>query len=153
MRRDGRCRIRDVAQVGLVILVQRSGDANDDGIHLGQTRIVRGRFESLPAGLLNLTGQDADDVGTALGQSGYFALIDVEASDPKPFLCVQQGEGQTYVAETNDGDPRLTLFNLPFQLRNRTRREWRSRHLKNLFHFYDFTTLATLAPSWAADAY
>ena len=66
VRRDGFGRVRDVAEVGLVILVQRGRDADDDGVHLGQLGIVRGGFEALGAGLLNFAGQDADNVGTAL---------------------------------------------------------------------------------------
>ena len=40
MRRNRLGRIRDVAQVGLVVFVQRRGDTDDDGIHLAQARIV-----------------------------------------------------------------------------------------------------------------
>ena len=51
-----------------------------------------------------------------------FALIDVEAGDPKLLLGVKQGERQTDVAQADNGNARLTLFNLVFQLRNRTGR-------------------------------
>ena len=81
VRRNGFGGVGDVAEVGFVILVQRGGDADDDGVHLGQPGIVRGGFEALGAGLLNFAGQDADDVGTALGQGRDLALIDIEAGD------------------------------------------------------------------------
>jgi len=51
------------------------------------------------AGLLDLAGQDADNIRSALGQGGDFALIDVETGNPKLLLGVQQGEGQTDVAQ------------------------------------------------------
>ena len=120
MRSNGLRRVRDVAQVGFVILVQRRRDADDDGIHLGQARIVRRRLEALGAGLLNLARQDADDVGPALGQGRHLALVDIEAGHPKLLLGVEQGQGQADVAQADDGDARLPLFDLAFQLSNRT---------------------------------
>src|SRR6476659_3051666 len=123
MRRDSSRSIGDIAQVGLVILIQRGGNANDDGVHFGQTRVVRSCLETLGASLLNLTGQNADDVGTALHQGADFALVDVETGHAKLLLGVKQGERQTYVAQANNGNPRLTLFNLVFQLSNRTGRK------------------------------
>ena len=112
VRRDGLGGVRDVAEVGFVILIQRRRDADDDGVHLGQAGIVRGGFEALGAGLLNFAGQDADDVGAALGQSRDLALINIEAGDPELLLGIQQGQGQTDVAEADNGDSRLTSFNL-----------------------------------------
>ncbi len=37
MGRDGMSRVGDVAQVGLVVFVERSGDADDDGVHVGRS--------------------------------------------------------------------------------------------------------------------
>jgi hypothetical protein len=37
------CSISDEAEIGFVIFVQRGGHADDDGVHLGDLRIVRGR--------------------------------------------------------------------------------------------------------------
>ena len=133
-------RIRDVAQVRLVILIQRRGHANDDGIHLRQARVVRGRFEPFGAGLLNLIRQDAHDVGSALHQRAHFALIDVEARDPKLLFGVQQRQRQTHIPQADNGNPRLPLLNLVFQLRYRTAADWRNRHLEICLALGNFIT-------------
>ena len=43
VRRDGLGGGDDVAHVGLAMLVQRRGDADDDGVHLCDLRVVAGR--------------------------------------------------------------------------------------------------------------
>ena len=67
----GRYRLRrvgDIAEVGFVICIQRSGDADDNGVRLCEPGIVGGGFESLGACFLNLSGRDAKNVGSALSQ-------------------------------------------------------------------------------------
>ena len=78
----------DVAQVGFVIFVERGWDANDDRIHLGQTRIVRGRAETLGFRRLNLIRRDADNVGAALIQRRNLAGVDVETGNREPLVAV-----------------------------------------------------------------
>jgi hypothetical protein len=80
--------------------------------------------------LLNLIRQDAHYVGSPLHQRAHFALINVEARDPKLLFGVQQRQGQTHIPQADDGNPRLPLFNLVFQLRYRTAADWRNRHLE-----------------------
>ena len=94
MRRNGLGRVRDVAQVGLVILIERSGNADDDGIHLCQAGVVRGGFEALGAGLLNFAGQDADNVGATLGQGRDLARINIEARHPHLLLGKSRARGR-----------------------------------------------------------
>ena len=88
MRGDGVGGVGDVAEVGLVVLVQRSGDADDDGVHGRELRVVGGRGEAVGFGGLDLFGGDAVDVRTALGQRIDFARIDVEAGHLKVLLAV-----------------------------------------------------------------
>ncbi len=119
-----------------MILVERSGDADDDGIHFSQASVVRGGFEALGAGVLNFAGQDADNVGAALGEGRDLALVNIEAGHPHLLLGKQQGEGQADVAQTDNGDARLTSFNLGFQFRNSgSGGDWRSCHLGHGFRF------------------
>ena len=136
VRRNGLGRVRNVAEVGLVILIERRGDADDDGVHLFQAGVVRGGFEALGAGVLNFAGQDADNVSAALGQGRNLALINIEARHPQLLLGKQQGEGQTDVAQTDNGYSRLTPFDLGFQFRNSGGGGyWRSCHLGHGFRF------------------
>src|SRR4029077_6087214 len=95
-------RVGDVAQVGLVILVQRGRHTNDDGVHLRQPGKVRSGFESALAGLPNSAGKDADNVGAALRQSSYLALIDIETRDPEFLLRIKQGKRQADIAEADN---------------------------------------------------
>ena len=72
----------DVAQVGLVVLVQRSGNADDDGVHLGDVGVVGGGAEALacaPPGS-RLAGM-RHDVGAAGVERVHLAGVDVEAGD------------------------------------------------------------------------
>ncbi len=119
-----------------MILIERSGNADDDGIHLFQAGVIRGGFEALGAGVLNFAGQDADNVSATLGEGGNFALINIEAGHAHLLLGKQQGEGQTDVAQTDNGDARLTFFNPGFEFRNSGGGGyWRSCHLGNGFRF------------------
>ena len=93
MRRNGLGRVRNVAEVGFVILIQRRGNANDDGIHVSQAGIVRGGLEALGAGLLNFAGQNTRNVSLALGQSRNLALINIETRYSQLLLCKKQPEG------------------------------------------------------------
>ena len=111
MGSDGVGGVGDVAEVGLVIFVQRSGDADDDGVHRGELRVVGGRGEALCFGGLNLFRSDAVDVGTALGQRIDFAGIDVEAGHLKFLLAVQQSQRKADVAQADDADAGLALLN------------------------------------------
>ena len=120
-----------------MILIERRGDADDDGIHLFQAGVVRSGFEALGAGVLNFAGQDADNVGATLGQGRDLALINIEARHPHLLLGKQQGEGQADVAQTDNGDSRLTSFNFGFQIRNSGGGGYwrRSCHLRHGFRF------------------
>ena len=107
MRRDGMRGIGDVAQVRFVILVQRSGDADDDRVHLADLRIIRRRLEAVGLGGGDLLGRDAENISPAVVERVDLALIDVEAGDRKLLLAVEQGERKPDVAEADDPDARL----------------------------------------------
>ena len=87
MRRDSLCRQFDVTQIGLAILVQRRGDANNDGIRLRQLRVVRGRAETALAGRLYLGRGNVVDVGGAAVQLLHFAGVNVKTGDRKFFFA------------------------------------------------------------------
>ena len=120
--------VGDVAEIGLVILVQRSWDADDNCIHRAELRIVSSRTESVFLGRLNFFCGDTVDVGPALGKSVYLAGVDIEARYLKPLIAVEQGQGKTDVAKADDSDARLTLLNFSFELVKRSVRSRVSRH-------------------------
>ncbi len=82
----GRNRLRglaNVAEIGLVMFVQRRGDADDDGVHTRDVGVVGGGGETIGARGLNIGGSDAIDVGAARLKHVHFLLVDVEASHGK----------------------------------------------------------------------
>ncbi len=112
MGREGVCSIGDEAEVGFVILVERSGDADDDGVHRIQAGVVGSGGEALLLGSPDFFDGDAVDIGFAPGEDVDFARIDVEAGDFKLLFAEQQGERQSHVAEADDADARLALLDL-----------------------------------------
>ncbi len=94
MGRKGVCSIGNEAEVRFVILVERSGDADDDGVHLIHAGVVGGGGKALRVGSPDFLCADAVDVRSALGESVDLALIDVEAGDLKLLFAEQQGQGQ-----------------------------------------------------------
>src|ERR1700722_17426704 len=127
VRRNGVCSISDEAEIRFVIFVQRSGDADDDGVHFGDLRVVRGRGKALRLRRLDFFGGDAIDVGSALGEGIDFALVNVEARHLELLLAVKQRERKSDIAHSNDANQGLALLNLVFQLFHRGIRG-RSRH-------------------------
>ncbi len=114
--RDGVSGVGDVAEVGLVILVERRGDADDDRIHGGDLRIVGRGFKAVRFGRRDLRRRDAENVGAAAGQGVDFSLIDIETGDGKFLLAVEQGQRQSDVAEADDSDPCLAGIDAAFQV-------------------------------------
>src|SRR5277367_4270213 len=112
MRSDGLCRVCNKTQIWLVILVERGGDADNDGVHLSQARILRGGLESTFLGRLNIGRRNAKNVRASLVQSRDLTDIDIKTGDGEFLFGVEQSQRQTYVAESDDGDTRLFLLNL-----------------------------------------
>ena len=104
MGRDGLDGAGDVAEVGLVILVERGGDADDDGVHLSDLRIIRGGAETGFLRLLDGFWEDADDVGAASVEGVDLFLGDVEAGDAEAFVAEEQGQRKADVAHADDAD-------------------------------------------------
>ena len=116
MGRHGMGGVGDVAEVGLVIFVERGGDADDDRIHGGDLRIVGRGFEAVRFGRRDLLGRDAENVGAAVVEGIDFSLIDIETGDGKFLLAVEQSQRQSDVAEADDSDPSLARINAAFQV-------------------------------------
>ncbi len=108
--------VGDVAEIGLVIFVERRGDADDDRIHGGDLRIVGRGFEAVRFGRRDLRGRDAENVGAAVRKGIDFSLIDIETGDGKFLLAVEQGQRQSDVAQADDSDPSLARINAAFQI-------------------------------------
>src|SRR5215831_4272913 len=107
----------DVAEIRLVVFIERGGDADDNGVHFFQLGIIGGSGKTLLAGLLNFGGSNAENVRTAAVQRGDFALVDVEAGDREAAFAIKQRQREANVAEADNGHPRLALLNLGLQFR------------------------------------
>ena len=111
VRRDGLHGAGDVAQIGLVILVERRGHADDDGIHAGRFRSSRLWRESrISAPAESASGKNAHDVGAAGIQCADLSLLDVEPGDLKALAAEEQRQWQADVAHSDDADACLREF-------------------------------------------
>src|SRR5208282_5730636 len=108
--------VGDVAEIGLVIFVERRGDADDDRIHGGDLRIVGRGFEAVRLGRRDFLRSDAENVGAAVSQGIDFSLIDIKTCDGKLLLAVEQCQRQSNVAEADDADLSLARSNAAFQI-------------------------------------
>ena len=102
--------IGDEAEVGFMVWIERGGNANDDGVHLLDLRVVGGGGKALRLGRLNFFRADAVDVGFALRQSIDLALVDIEAGDGKFLFGKQQGQRQSHITQADDSDACLALL-------------------------------------------
>lgn len=93
-----------------MVLVQRSGDANDDGVHLGDIAVVRGGAKAFGLGLLDACRADADDVAAAGVEGFYFFCGDIEAGDAEAFVGKEEGKREAYVAHADDTDAGFAGF-------------------------------------------
>ena len=96
----------DVAQVGLVMLGERGGHADDHRVHVANGGEFRRGAEAGTLGFGNLCSGDAHDIGAGGVQRVDLAAIDVEARDGKALLGKQQGEREPDVAHPDDADLR-----------------------------------------------
>ena len=115
VRRDRLHGSGHVAQIRLVVLVQRRGHANDDGIHAGDLRVIGGGAEPGLLGLLNLGRKNAHDVGSAGIQGADFIGGDVEAGDAEALVAEQQRQGQADIAHAHNADACLPGFDALLQ--------------------------------------
>src|ERR1035437_10089310 len=92
---------RDVAEVRLVVLVQRSGNTDDDGVHARDVGVIGGRGEALGARRLDLGGRNPVDVGPAGLKHVDLPLVDVEAGDGELLFAEQQRQRQADIAHSN----------------------------------------------------
>ena len=104
--------VGNVAEIGLVVLIERSGHANDDSVHLLDVRVIGGGGKTFGLRLLDFLRGDAVDVGFAFGQGIDLALINVEAGDGKFLVGEQQGQRQSYIAQADNSYTGLALLDL-----------------------------------------
>ena len=102
-----------------MVLIERGGNANDDGVHFLDVRIVGGGGKAMGLGRLNFFRADAVDIRLALRQSLDFALVDIETGHNELLLAEQKRKRKSDVAEADDSDPRLALFNGRLKLSGR----------------------------------
>ena len=109
------CGVRDEAQIGFVIFIQRSRNTNNDRVHLRQLGIVGGRrkpFLSPPGSPL----ARCVDVGPALGERLNLTRIDVKTSHAKFLLAVKQRQRQSDISQSDNADTGFALLNFVLEL-------------------------------------
>ncbi len=110
VRRNGLDRAGHIAQVGLVVLVERRGHADDHRIHGVNLGVVGRGAEARLLRFNNGLGQNAHDVGPARVERGHLIGRDVEAGDAETFAGKQQRQRQSHIAHAHDPDAGLAGF-------------------------------------------
>ncbi len=119
VRRDGGDRSGHIAQVGLVVFVQRRGHADDDRVHPRDLRVVGGGAEAGLLRLLNLGGKNAHDVGAAGVEFGHLVRRDVEARYLEAFAAEQQRQRQSDIPHPDDSDAGFAGFDFLLEVGKR----------------------------------
>jgi hypothetical protein len=122
-------RVRDVAQIGLVVLVQRRRHANNYRVHRRDLRIIGRRLEPVRFGRRDFFRRDAENISPAAGQRIHLALIDVEPGHGKLLLAIEQRQRQANVAQSDDADPGLARADARFQVGKQRRNNRVRRHM------------------------
>src|SRR5271170_7933884 len=116
MRSNRMGSVSDVAEVGLMIFVQRRGDADDNGVHGGDPRIIRRGLESVGLGRRDFFRRNTENIGAAAGQGIDLSLIDIKTGHREPLLAIEQRQRQSDIAESDDSDLGLTRLDAAFQI-------------------------------------
>jgi len=115
MGRDGLNRAGDVTKVGLVILVERGGDADDDDVHGFDFGVIGGGVEAEFLRVLNGIREDADNVGAAGVEGAYLICRDVETGYAETFAAEEKCQRKADVSHAYDSDTGFSGFDLLFQ--------------------------------------
>src|ERR1700722_6899996 len=111
-----------------MIVVKRCRDADQDGVHPGDLRVVRSRAEAMLLGTANLLWSYANNVGPSTVEGLDFGGINVETGNRIPLFGEQQCKRQTNISETDDPDAGGPVLKLLFDFRERARSSDKSGH-------------------------
>ena len=105
--------VGDVGDVRLAVLVERGGDADDDGAHVLDPGEVGGGGEGLLVHHgLDVGAGDVLDVAAAAVEGVDLALVDVQAEDGGAGAGKLKGQGQADVAQAHDRD--MVVWHITF---------------------------------------
>ena len=99
--------IGDVAEVGLMVAVQRGRDADDLGVDLAGQSKVAGGGESCGFGTMDFAGRYALDIALTAVETGDLGWVDIKADDPDADLGKAQRQWQADVAQPVDANHAL----------------------------------------------
>ena len=105
MRDDGGKGVADVGKIRLEVMVERSGNTEDDGIGLGDAEEIGGGVElATSEGRRNVGSGDVLDITLTTQEMELFGFIDVEADHTEPGAGIGEQQRQADIAETDNGD-------------------------------------------------
>ena len=116
VRSDGLDRPHDIAQIGFVVLIERSGHADNDRVHLGDLGVIRRRPEARLLRLPDGGGKDADDIGAAGVEGPYLVQGNIEARHPEALAAEQQRQRQADISHPHDPDAGLAGFDFVLEI-------------------------------------
>src|SRR5437879_2234855 len=108
-------RVRDIAEVGLMIFVQRRRNANNDRIHFHQARVICCRRKAVCASCLNLFRGNPKYVGAAARQRFDLVLVNVKTGYWNVRLEIKKRQRESNVAQTDNCYASLTRFDFALQ--------------------------------------
>ena len=96
--------LANIAKVWLVVLIERRGDTDDEGIHiLGMGVFVRGP-KALGGSGRNLGFRDAIDIRAAIVQGLYLFRVDIESGDGEAGFIEEESQRQSDITKANDSN-------------------------------------------------
>ena len=94
--------LADIAQVWLMVLIERRRDTDDQGIHILGVGVLIGGPKAFGSGGGNLSLWYAIDIGPAVVQGLNFFGIDIEPGHGKAGFIEEESQRQSDVPETDD---------------------------------------------------
>ena len=107
-------RVGDIAEIGLMILIEGRGHADDNRVHLLDVRVIGGCRKALSLRRLDFFRADPVDVRPPFREGIDLALINVETGDGKFLFREQQSQRQSYVPQADNSNACLALLDLVF---------------------------------------
>jgi hypothetical protein len=97
------CGIQNEGEIGLAMIIQRSGYANKNGFHFGQSGGIGGGFQSIGIDLLgNAFRREMLQISFSCIDRIDLLLIEIEPKNRNPGSGELQGQGKADIAKSNN---------------------------------------------------
>ncbi len=94
--------LANIAEVGFMIVIERRGDADDEGVHVLSMGVLVGGPKALRGGSRNLRFRDAVNIRPAIIQGLNLFGVDIESSYGEAGFIEEKCQWQSDIAKAND---------------------------------------------------